>query len=151
MQKILKSYSRKIEFGDLLKRVQETIRKERAEEKKNKKKKYNDNNKQLSQSQVSAKMITEMKQEMREMREIIESQNHMIKQLLGIQTPQADELDANNDNNFEESRLSSFVHDTRGVSHQTSMNANMNLQVTENFDIRKPKTISHQPKEDDWD
>jgi uncharacterized membrane protein YheB (UPF0754 family) len=151
MQKILKSYSRKIEFGDLLKRVQETIRKERAEEKKNKKKKYNDNNKQLSQSQVSAKMITEMKQEMREMREIIESQNHMIKQLLGIQTPQADEQDSNNDNNFEESRLSSFVHDARGVSHQTSMNANMNLQVTENFDIRKPKTISHQPKEDDWD
>jgi uncharacterized membrane protein YheB (UPF0754 family) len=151
MQKILKSYSRKIEFGDLLKRVQETIRKERAEEKKNKKKKYNDNNKQLSQSQVSAKMITEMKQEMGEMREMIESQNHMIKQLLGIQTPQADEQDSNNDNNFEESRLSSFVHDARGVSHQTSMNANMNLQVTENFDIRKPKTISHQPKEDDWD
>lgn len=62
---ILKSFSRKIEFGDLLKRVQETIRKERAEEKKRKKKKFNDDNKNISQTQINGKMIGEIRLEMK--------------------------------------------------------------------------------------
>lgn len=151
MENILKSYSRKIEFGDILKRVQETIRKERADEKKKKRKKYNDENKQLSQNQINGKMITEMKQEMKDMREIIESQNDMIKQLLGIQQPKNNELDMDNDENFDESKISSSVHDARGVSHQTSINANLSLHGAQNFGLRKPSTQSHQPKEDDWD
>lgn len=83
MKSILKSYSRKIEFGDILKRVQETIRKDRAQEKK--KKKFGEEVKQITQTQANGRMIAEIKVEMKKMMDVIEAQNEMIKELMSSQ------------------------------------------------------------------
>jgi CRP-like cAMP-binding protein len=104
MKQVLKSYSRNIEFGDILKRVQETIRKDRAKEKK--KRKFADDNKSISQTQINGKMIVELKSEMKRMHEIIESQNDMIKTLVNQQPPTNKEFYPNEDMNLEESRVS---------------------------------------------
>lgn len=150
MNNILKSYSRKIEFGDILKRVQETIRRERAEEKKKKKKKFNDDNKQLSQTQINGKMITELKSEMKRMKEIIETQNDMIKTLIGKQpVPAKDFYHQEGEDGFEESRLSSFAQDNRGMSHNQTLNNQVSMH--QNADFHKAATQSHQPLKDDWD
>lgn len=149
MNNILKSYSRKIEFGDILKRVQETIRRERAEEKKKKKKKFNDDNKQLSQTQINGKMITELKSEMKKMKEIIETQNEMIRTLVGQQPINQKDFYPEGESNFEESRLSSFAQDTKGVSQNQTFNNQLSINPKSNF--QKAATQSHQPLKDDWD
>lgn len=112
MEAILKSYSRKIEFGDLLKRIQETIRKDRAKEKQQKRKKFDDENKQVSQVQQNGKMIVELKNEMKKMYEYIEIQSEMIQELAKQRgEPQENkEIDPENDMNLEESRVSMHHH-----------------------------------------
>ena len=142
MKAILKSYSRNIEFGDILKRVQETIRKDRAKEKK--RKKFAEENKTISQTQLNGKMIVEIKGEMKKMQEIIESQNELIQQLVDNKNaPVIKELYANDDNmDLEESRVSMNNPHLRPFD---SMNNNNALQ--------KAATQLHIPKDfsDKWD
>lgn len=110
MVNILNSYSRKIEFGDILKRVQETIRKDRAKEKQLKKRKFDEDNKQVSQIQINAKMIMELKSDMKRMNEIIDNQLEMFKYYKTLEAerqPQGNrDTYSDNDVNLEESRIS---------------------------------------------
>ena len=155
---ILKSFSRKIEFGDILKRVHETIRRERAEEKKKKKKKHNDDNKPLTQTQANGKMIQELKDEIKKMKELMEN-------LVGVQQTPVKELQPDSgDNDFEESHLSSLAIidnndnvDTNNqnqnlMTHNHTLNNTMGNQMQKNsYDFQKSVTHSQNPMGEEWD
>lgn len=148
LQNILKSYSRKIEFGDILKRVQETIRRERAEEKKQKKKRHNNENKQLNQNQINGKMISELKNDMKSMKEIIKQQNEMMKALLKQQQINPTKnLSNDEDSVFEESRISYNI-DPKMTSLLPS--SSINLQGENPTQPQRIPTYSPNPK-DEWD
>lgn len=90
MESILKSYSKKIEFGDILKRVQETIRKERAEEKLEKKKKFDEENKPQNQADLNGKMILDLRSNMDILLERLASQKLALKSLIDNPSQQQD-------------------------------------------------------------
>ena len=145
---ILKSFSRKIEFGDILKRVQETIRRERAEEKKAKKKKFNEGHKQMTQTQINGKMITELKQQMAAMKEMIETLIH------NQGTPdKQNSFPEGIDSPFEESHLSSVAVDNKqGLTHNNTMSNPLGNQINKSGqEMNNSISHSHKNMDDDWD
>jgi hypothetical protein len=151
---ILKSFSRKIEFGDMLKRVQETIRMERAEEKKLKKEKFNESNKVQSQTQINGKMIGELKSEMKKMRAMIEAQNEMLKSALGEQPMLQKYLINEGESDFKESNLSSPVSpDKSRLAHGQTLIDNLGHDFNNKNEMELYRSATHaqHPSKDEWD
>lgn len=106
----------------------------------------------MSQTQVNGKMISDIKIEMRKMKEIIEMQNDMIKTLLANHPNNQKDGYPEGEGNFEESRISSFVNENRGLLHHYTLNQPMSQNVSQgNIDLKKVGTHSHQPRDEDWD
>jgi hypothetical protein len=152
---ILKSFSRKIEFGDMLKRVQETIRMERAEEKKIKKEKFNESNKTQTQTQINGKMIGELKSEMRKMKAMIEAQNDMLKSVLGEQPMLQKLLINEGESDFKESNFSSpaLSPDKSRILHGQTLIDNLghDFNTKNEAEIYRSATHAQHPSKDEWD
>lgn len=113
---ILDSYSSKLELDGILKKVQETIRKERAEEKMLKKKQFEEQHRKLDQEEINTQLIENLKKEITSVVECVVNQKNTIDLLLRI-------IPLNNISKEEESMIKESMDNFHKVQQNMHTNA----------------------------